>query len=330
MGSDTDTTKGTQRKDFFWSYTDEPHATRRKEILAKYPQVKELFGHDPNTKYIVTLWVLSQFGLAYLLRDSSWGLICLIAYCYGAFAAQALFLAMHEITHNLAFSKTLYNRFLGFFANTPTVVPHFSMFAKYHMEHHKYQGVDGVDADVPSTYEGNFFTNTLKKTVWVFFQVVFYIIRPLLLKPKKPGMWEAINWTTCFVVDILIYNAYGVKPLVYMFLSGFFGCGLHPIAGHFIAEHYVFVKGQETYSYYGPLNLITFNVGYHNEHHDFPRIPGSRLPELKKMCPEYYDNLPSYNSWTKVVWDYITDPEVGPFSRVKRSPTTSTKGEKDE
>jgi sphingolipid delta-4 desaturase len=75
--------------------------------------------------------------------------------------------------------------------------------------------------------------------------------------------------------------------------------------------------------------LITFNVGYHNEHHDFPRIPGSRLPLLKKMAPEYYDNLPSYNSWTKVIWDYIMDPEVGPYSRMKRSPQTCP-GKKDE
>jgi sphingolipid delta-4 desaturase len=95
--------------------------------------------------------------------------------------------------------------------------------------------------------------------------------------------------------------------------------GLHPIAGHYISEHYLFRPGQETYSYYGPLNRITFNVGYHNEHHDFPYIAGSRLPELRKLAPEYYDTLFSHSSWTGTLWRYITRPDIGGFSRVKRT-----------
>ncbi|KAJ8308622.1 hypothetical protein KUTeg_013496 [Tegillarca granosa] len=39
---------------------------------------------------------------------------------------------------------------------------------------------------------------------------------------------------------------------------------------------------------------------------------------VKKIAPEYYDNLPSYTSWVKVIYDFIMDPEVGPYSRVRR------------
>ena len=90
------------------------------------------------------------------------------------------------------------------------------------------------------------------------------------------------------------------------------------MGARWIQEHYVFRKGQETYSYYGPLNKLSFNMGYHNEHHDFPYIAGSRLPELRRTAPEFYASLHQHHSWTATLWRYVTRRELGGFSRIKR------------
>ena len=70
------------------------------------------------------------------------------------------------------------------------------------------------------------------------------------------------------------------------------------------------LQGQETYSYYGPLNALTYNVGYHNEHHDFPQIPHSRLYRLRQIAPEFYNTLTWHTSWCWIIYKFLTDPEV--------------------
>jgi sphingolipid delta-4 desaturase len=76
---------------------------------------------------------------------------------------------------------------------------------------------------------------------------------------------------------------------------------------------------QETYSYYGPLNAVAFNVGYHKEHHDFPSIPWNRLPQLKKSAPTYYDTLFSHQSWTKLFFRFLLDKNISLYSRITRN-----------
>lgn len=181
------------------------------------------------------------------------------------------------------------------------------------------QGEDGIDVDIPTSTEGWVVNSTWKKVVWMFMQPCFYALRPAFVLPKKPTSLEISNWIVQVAFDASIYYFLGPKAMVYLIISTLLGMGMHPLAGHFIAEHYTFIRGQETYSYYGPLNVVSFNVGYHNEHHDFPNIPGSRLPMLRDMAPEFYDSIGCHTSWLKVIYDYITNPNIGPFSRVKRN-----------
>lgn len=74
----------------------------------------------------------------------------------------------------------------------------------------------------------------------------------------------------------------------------------------------------ETFSYYGALNILTYNVGLHNEHHDFPAVPWSRLPALHELAKEFYMDLPRHESWVGVIWQFVWDKEVGMTCRVKR------------
>jgi sphingolipid delta-4 desaturase len=307
------------QRSFVWSKEREPHAQRRREMLHKYPQIKQLYGPCARTKYICTLLVATQLGMAYLMRGAPWWLLVLVAYAFGGVVNQALLLAIHELSHNLGFHKPWQNRLFAVLINLPVGVPVAETFRYYHLLHHVHQGEQGTDTDLPTELEGRLLTGPLRKLIWVLGQGFAYALRPLFVHPKRPTLGEALNLLLQLAFDALIFYFWGVKALVYLPVSSLIVMGLHPVAGHYISEHYVFRAGQETYSYYGPLNRLTFNVGYHNEHHDFPYIPGSRLARLRQLAPEYYDHLLSYRSWTRVIWDYITRPELGGFSRVKRT-----------
>jgi sphingolipid delta-4 desaturase len=148
---------------------------------------------------------------------------------------------------------------------------------------------------------------------------LFQLTRPPRLKAIALwNRWSFVNLAFAVAYDAAIILICGWPGLVYLLFSFFFSIGLHPVGGRWIQEHYTYIPEQETASYYGPINIVALNVGYHNEHHDFPAVPWSRLPKIRAMAPEFYNNLTYYNSWTKLWLEFIFDERYSLFSRVER------------
>jgi sphingolipid 4-desaturase/C4-monooxygenase len=320
-------------KDFRYSPEPEPHKLRTKSILITSPQVRQLIGKNPYTIIPLLGLVIGMVGLSWLLRDSPWWLIIVVSFCVGAFANHALFVMIHECAHNLLFKGKALNFIASITANLPHVLPSAVSFTRYHRMHHVHQGNHDLDADLPDFWEARVFGNNFfSKALWLFFFPVFQLKRTLRLKNIKPvDGWVIANWVAQFVFDVLIWVLIGPKALAFMFISFIFSVGLHPLGARWIQEHYLVLdEKQETYSYYGPLNILAFNVGYHNEHHDFPSIPWNKLPKLKSSAPEYYDTLKSHTSWFKLFFRFLFDKNITLHSRILREDSGKEKSIKIE
>ncbi|MEQ9466228.1 MAG: fatty acid desaturase [Ekhidna sp.] len=308
-----------KQQDFTWSDEKEPHFQRRKVIMEEYPEVKKLFGNDPSLIFKTLFVAALQLAIPiFFLPENPW-LFALLVLLVGTTLTHIIVLAIHEITHDLAFKKKVLNNWLAILVNFPLVVPFAMAFKAYHAKHHWHQGKEGVDTDLAVKWEARVFRGPIGKFIWLIIQIPVYAIRPIFVHPMVPDKWQIINALFQISAMVGFYFLAGWAGLLYLALSTALATGLHPISGHFVAEHFIYKEGQETYSYYGWWNKLIWNVGYHNEHHDFPTIPGSKLPELKKIAGKHYDNLYSHQSYAKVIWRFLFDNKISLFSRVKRN-----------
>jgi sphingolipid delta-4 desaturase len=92
MGLSEKISKWLNLEEFTWTFTDQPHVQRRNEIRKKYPEVAELEGIEPKTKYQVAFVVLLQFIVAYYIKDAPLWLYCLGIYVVGGTLNHSLFL----------------------------------------------------------------------------------------------------------------------------------------------------------------------------------------------------------------------------------------------
>lgn len=288
-----------------------PHSERRAEILRAHPEVASLFGHYRGTAiWTVTLVSFQLASAVVLTRYASWWLTLLFMYSVGSVVDHALWVLIHEATHNLVFRSTPLNRLCLIVANIPHVFPSSMMFRYYHILHHIELNRAYKDPDVPYEWEAELVGNSsLRKSLWLLFFFLVQTLRTAFYTHRIPRgaeiIWFAANWAANFGVCAALALAFGWKPLVYLLLSSVFCIGLHPLGARWIQEHYPTQPFQATYSYYGWVNRVAFAIGYHVEHHDFPSVPWNKLPVLKAAAPEYYDTLFAYTSYSELLKDFI-------------------------
>lgn len=154
--------------------------------FSSHMKVTKLMGHEPLTKWVVLAVVVLQLTVAVMLRHTHPLSLKFIFYAYavGGTANHNLFLAIHEITHNLAFKGIFANKALSTFANLPIGIPYCATFKvrtcavysmthtyssqRYHLEHHKQLGEDGVDTDLPTRLELIVLNNVLGKVFFAY------------------------------------------------------------------------------------------------------------------------------------------------------------------
>jgi len=312
----------TPTRDFAYSARPEPHRSRTKDLLWRHPEIRVLIGPNAATFWYTVVIVALQFGVARFVAPKSWWTVVVLAYTVGAFATHALFVVIHECAHRLVFRRKVPNILTGLLANLPLFTPGAVSFQKYHLKHHAFQGVYELDADVPSRWEARLIGRSpVGKALWLLFYPAFQVIRSFRVKEVAVlDRWTLINLAIQTGVNSAVYLAWGPKALAYLALALFFSVGLHPLGARWIQRHYLVGGGveQETFSYYGRLNALTFNVGYHNEHHDFPSVAWNRLPRIRAAAPEFYEDLSAYHSWTRLLVRFLFDRNISLYSRVIR------------
>jgi len=299
------------------------HSARRAALLNARPEVKALVGPSAATAWLAVAVVLLQFGAAALVAREPWWVIALAALFVGAFAVHCLNCVVHECTHNLAFDAPSANRLIAILANMPSLVPSAMAFWHYHLLHHYHFGVRSMDSDVPAKWEVRTVKNRAwRKLLWLLLLPVSYgLLHPLSVRARLPlDRWLALNVACCALAWGGVLTLIGWPGAIYLLLSTYFATGPHPAGAHILQEHVAFDGGNGLASYYGPINLVSLNLGYHLEHHDMPGISGWRLPALRRAAPEFYVSHYRHTSRLAGLWKFVCDRRIALDSRPIRDP----------
>ena len=297
---------------FYQSESEQPHPGRARAIIKAHPEVRAVDG--AQSVDCADRGLDPGHANGDRVRDGpAWasvtgGSVCLSLTASARSRTTANYVIIHDATHNLIFRNQSWNKMVAIVADLPNLTPGAMGFRVYHLKHHSHQGDYEWDADLANHWEARLVGNKwYRKAIWLMLFPFFQLTRPPRLKAITMwDRWFSINLAARSLRVAVVYFC-GWAGFLYLVFSFFFSIGLHPVGARWIQEHYTYDFDQETFSYYGPINRVALNMGYHNEHHDLPSIPWNNLPKLRAMAPEFYDNLKYHSSWSRLLFQFIFD-----------------------
>eukprot|EP00002_Diphylleia_rotans_P001762 TRINITY_DN109_c0_g1_i1.p1 TRINITY_DN109_c0_g1~~TRINITY_DN109_c0_g1_i1.p1 ORF type:complete len:383 (-),score=77.78 TRINITY_DN109_c0_g1_i1:185-1333(-) len=322
------------------------HVDRKRRILQKYPQVRELFGENPFSAVILLALIFIHYQLAVFSATLDWWGYLAVTYTVGSLVSFQIIVMGHEATHRLITKSAFFSKLLSLIAFLPVFLGPFGIFwAVEHMWHHNVV----VDKCMRLGRQSNNFVRKVLFAVFFIHAVNFafllgstltlvamvlsfpiFVVPFLLGKRKSPFITETrippynrfpqllTGWLVANMIASVAFNLgmiyfHNVWVFAYFVLTAGFSNGLHPLGMRNVQEHYHVTPKQPTYSIYGStlINYLTFFIGHHVEHHDFPTIPWNRLQELRKIAPDFYEkDLFHYDSYTHVLRYFLFDKGV--------------------
>src|SRR5215213_3214791 len=240
-----------------------------------------------------------------------------------AMTVYNIIVVSHLFTHAPWFNSTQFNRLASMF-NSANIGQSVQAYQLTHVRnHHRYnndrKGPDGKTKDATSTFRdapGDEHVSALRYAVFGAGETLLSISRSLLSITRlwRVGAHEhellslAAKTSTKRAMElrqiqldrmahfmaVCLFLAISWKWFLLCYLPAFFvSLALVNIQNYY--EHYG-AKPEDTYansvSYYGRFyNLLTFNDGYHQEHHLRPLTHWTQMPKVRKECGNKLDQV---------------------------------------
>ena len=260
--------------------------------------IAQLRKHKPIWNLTLLLFVLMWVGLGFLVMQSPHWSIRIVEYIVMGMIIHGIGNFMHEGIHGNLFRNRRLNRWVGFLAGAPTMLP-VSGFGANHLLHHKHTRTEQDPDELMHMSESRKGRSLIFYSWFVIGTILFGLHIPGVVKnrctkaeQKAVRLERVLIFLTVISLLVAAYyfsflnvllHCWFIPLLVASFLVNIRGWAEHQLTN---TDHPLTQTRTVTSSrFYSFLNI---NLNYHLEHHLFPGVPWYNLPALHRLLlPEY-------------------------------------------